>query len=499
MNDPVLEIKRMTKQFPGVLALNQVDFKVYAGEVHALVGENGAGKSTLLKILGGIFPADSGEIMLEGKPVIFNAPAESLSAGISIIFQELDLAPDLTIWESLFLGREKRNKYGFLDIAAMRRETRDVLKKISLTVSPDALVRELPLAVRQMVEIAKALARENRIILMDEPTAALNEQETKTLFERIRQLKSKGKAIVYISHRLKEIFQLADRVSVLRDGRLLETRRLSDWSETEIIRQMVGREMSVFFERQSGRTGATALVVDGLSRPGDFDNISFQLRAGEILGIAGLEGCGRREVLRAVFGLLDYAGGTVRLHGNLLAKNNPAAAIAAGMVFLSEDRKEEGILSIRSLSENTTLMMLKKLGGRFLSFLNPNKERRIFEDYRRELKIRAGGPQQKIQQLSGGNQQKVLMARLLAAQAKVLLLNEPTRGIDVGTKEEMYHLFHTLAARGLGILLVSSDLPELLALSDRLVVMHNGRLAGELADETMMEESVMQLATGMTR
>ncbi len=484
------------KSFPGVMALDGVDFAAAAGRVHAVVGENGAGKSTLMKVLGGVHAPDSGTVRVDSEPVRFRSPHEAIRAGISVIYQELDLAPHLTAAENIHLGREPRRHLLATDRGAMTRAAESVFSELDVRVPADEPVGNLSLADQQIVEIAKAIARQSRAIIMDEPTSALTDREVAVLYRVIRQLRAEGRAIVYISHRLQEVFDLADDVTVMRDGRVVGGGALAGFGRSDIVRMMVGREISEN-NRRCDRPGTDVVLrAHGLTAPGEFAGVTFDLRAGETLGLCGLAGCGREELARALSGLRPYAAGTVELLGALLPAARPAEAIRRKMAFLSENRREEGIFAQMSVTANVTVMVLRRLARRWTGWLPAAAERAVLARHGEALRIRYASPAQEVRLLSGGNQQKMLLARALAADCRVLILCEPTRGVDIGAKAEIYGLLARLNAQGVAVLLVSSDLPEVLAVCHRTLVMFQGRLTGDLAGERMTEDAIMHCATG---
>lgn len=494
---PLVSAHDIRKSFPGVVALAGVDFAAFPGRVHAVVGENGAGKSTLMKVLGGVYQPDAGTVRVAGQPVRVRSPHQAILAGISVIYQELDLAPHLTAAENIHLGREPR-RYGVLtDRAAMAQATAALFGEMDVRIPADVPVGELSLADRQMVEIAKAIARESKVIIMDEPTSSLTEREVGVLYTIIRRLRERGCAIVYISHRLKEIFDLAEDVTVMRDGRVVGGGLLRDFDRAAIVRMMVGRDVQESTRCTGPAVGEAALRVRGLSRQGVFQDVSFDLHAGETLGLCGLAGCGREEVARALFGLCAYDGGSIELLGRPLPSGGPAAAIRRGLGFLSEDRRSEGIFARMSVSANMTLMILRRLAWRVAGWLPAAAERAEVDAHTASMRIRYASRSQDVRLLSGGNQQKVLLARVLATGCRVLILCEPTRGVDIGAKHEIYTLLGELNRRGVAVLLISSDLPEVLEVCHRALVMFQGRLTGNLPREAMSEEAIMHGATGL--
>lgn len=487
-------MRGIRKAFPGVQALQDVRFEVRAGEVHALVGENGAGKSTLMRILGGVHQRDGGEILLRGRHVEIPSPTQARRLGISIIHQELNQVPGLSVAENIFLGREPRRPGGFIDWAAMHAQAHRLLEDLGLPIDPKRRLGSLTVAEQQLVEIAKALSVEAELVIMDEPTAALTVEETERLFRFIRDLRARGVAIVYITHRLEEIFSIADRVTVLRDGQYIGTYPIGALTMDELIRLMVGRQLTEKYPKEPVAAGAVVLEVRGLTARGQFSGIDFTLRRGEILGVAGLIGSGKTAVARAIFGALPLEAGEILLDGRPVAIHNPADAIALGIGLVTEDRKRLGLVLGMSVGANITLPVLPELetGG----FIHQRKERGLIREAIRELRMAVASPEQPARNLSGGTQQKVVVAKWLQARAKVLLLAEPTRGIDVGAKVEMYRLMVDLAKRGVGIVMISSELPEILGMSDRVLVMHEGRITGEFQASEATQEAILASATG---
>jgi len=491
---PFLEMRSIGKRFPGVHALDDVSFDLVPGEVHALVGENGAGKSTLMKVLSGVYRPDEGEIWLRGKQIQIRNPRQALELGISIVHQELNLFKNLTIAENLFGGQMPRRGFlGFEDRQAAARRAREYLQKFELPLDPFTLVRNLSLAQQQVVEISKALARNANVLILDEPTSSLTEHESELLFKNIAQLKQEGLGIIYISHRLEEIFEIGDRVTVLRDGRYVDTRPISTTSIDAVIRMMVGRKLEdLYGQPAAGRSVEPILEVEGLTIPDRFSDVSFTLGKGEILGMAGLIGAGRTDVGQAIFGARSLQSGSVRLAGNEVKITSPGHAISLGVAYLSENRQDDSIFDNMDVCRNITVSRLSYLSQR--GMLSPKRELDWSENYIKLLNIPTPSARQKIIKLSGGNQQKTILARWLAIQPKVLIVDEPTRGIDVGAKMEIYMLLHRLAAQGVGILLISSELPEVLGMSDKIIVMREGRITGELSRAEASEERVMSLA-----
>jgi ABC-type sugar transport system ATPase subunit len=500
-HDPLISIQHVTKRFPGVVALSGVSFDVLLGELHAVVGENGAGKSTLMKILSGVIPDYEGQLVLRGRPVRFGDTRDAEKAGISIIHQELNLVEDLSAAANVFLGREKRNRLGLLDDRAMEDAARHLLVELECHVHPGQRVRELRIGDQQLVEIAKALSIESDILIMDEPTSALTEAEVARLFRVIDRLRRRGVTILYISHKMDEVFRLADRITVLRDGHYVRTLNRSATNPREITHLMVGREIESVHLGEGRRPGDVVLEVEGLSLPWTgharrwrLRDISFTLRRGEILGIAGLMGAGRTELLECLFGSSpERPGGRIVLDGEEVKFTHPAEAMAAGVGLVTEDRKRLGIFAHMDVGENITMCRLAEAAHAGL--LSGRREYRMAEGMVRRLGVRTAGTDVPITTLSGGNQQKAIIGRWLLTQPKVLLLDDPTRGVDVGAKAELYRLMDALCRDGLGILVTSSELPELLTLSDRILVLCEGRLTGEFSRAEATEQRIMEAAT----
>jgi inositol transport system ATP-binding protein len=492
----------ISKRFPGVHALDDVRLEVGRGEIHALLGENGAGKSTLLKILSGAQPPDSGEIVFGGEPVTFASPHDAQRLGIVTIYQEFTLAPNMTIAENVFIGREPGMR-PFVNWRKMVADTRVITKRIGLDMNPMALVRDLSVAEQQMVEIARALSMQSRLIVMDEPTSALSASEVDKLYRIARDLRDQGLSIIFVTHRLEEVFEICDRYTVLRDGRYVGSGAVAETNVDSIIRMMVGREVSTLFaHRQAAEPGEVALAVEGLTRHGNtqdphavvLDGVSLNVRRGEILGIAGLVGAGRTEVARAVFGADPFDSGRVLVEGKPVTIRSPRDAIRHGIGLVPEDRKQQALflaLAVRMNLSMASLGMLK----RWAWFVDEAAESRMVEEYKRALNIRMAGPEQLIANLSGGNQQKVVLARWLALRPKVLIVDEPTRGIDVGAKVEVHNLLYDMARSGIAVIAISSELPEVLAISDRIVTMREGRVTGEIGREEATQEKLMAMMT----
>ncbi|WP_013627593.1 sugar ABC transporter ATP-binding protein [Rubinisphaera brasiliensis] len=495
---PLLEVRGLSKQFPGVKALQNVNLTLGRGEILAVVGENGAGKSTLMKILAGVQRPDSGEILLEGQPQSFGSVDDSLDAGISLIHQELNLSDNLDVAANIFLGREP-HRWGLLDRKQICNRANAHLKQVGLSVSPRQLVRHLSVGQQQLVEIAKALSTDARILIMDEPTSALSQREADNLLQVVKELKAAGVSILYISHRLAEVEELADRVTVLRDGQNAGELDRAEITHEAMVSRMVGRDVSRFYQRTSHTPGETVLrMKEVVTTTWPQHAASFELRRGEIVGLAGLVGAGRSELLRAIFGVDSRIEGTVELQGKQLPSGDARAAIRGGCGFVPEDRKEQGLILEMSVRENASLASLKThaTGG---VLLNRRYEQELSAESIRSLGIRTPHAEQIVGLLSGGNQQKVVLAKWLATNPAVLFLDEPTRGIDIGAKEEIYRLLDDLAGKGLAILFASSELEEIIGMSDRVLVMHEGELTGELPRSELSEQRIMQLATGQKK
>lgn len=485
----------ISKSFPGVKALQDVSLEVLPGEVHALMGENGAGKSTLMKVLAGAYQADAGQILLNGEPVTIHSPLEAQRLGINIIYQEFNLVPQLTVGENIFLGREPTGIPGFVNSREMHSKAQGLMDGLGAKVSARTPVGRLPVAVQQMVEIAKATSRESRLIVMDEPSATLTEHELQNLYRLILQLKESGVAIVYISHRMDEVFSVCDRVTVLRDGKNVGTKAMSEVSPDELIRMMVGRTLEESFPKVAAPVGEPVLNVKDLTRKGLLDSVSLTVRAGEVVALAGLVGSGRTEIAQCVFGADPYDSGEILVGGKPLLAHGPAGAIQAGVGLVPEDRKHQGLVLDLSVRENTSLAALDSFAQ--LGFVKRRKERAAADEYVKSLGVRTPSLEQRVKNLSGGNQQKVVLSKWLLTHSKLLILDEPTRGIDVGAKVEIYQLINRLAAEGIGILMISSELPEVLGMADRILVVRDGRIAGELSREEATQEKIGELAVGV--
>ncbi len=493
-SDPrILEIKNISKYFPGVKALDNVTFAIKSGTVHALVGENGAGKSTIVKILAGIYKNDTGSIFINGGKVKIGSPHVSQELGISVIHQEFSLIPELSIAQNIFLGKEIVKSKALLDQDMMNRKAREVLDKLNLRIDVRTKVKDLSVGEQQVVEICKALSSEAWIIFMDEPTSALTEDDKERLFEVIDKLRKNNIAVVYISHRMPEIFEIADVVTVLRDGQHIATKRIQDVHEAEIIRMMVGRELGDIFKREKARIGNVVLEVNNLTKHGVFENISFKVRQGEVLGISGLMGAGRTEVARCIFGLDEYDSGEIVINGTKCELSHPRDAIGVGIGLVPEDRRRDGFVPLMSVKENIVLPLLVSISRR--GWIDSKLETDIASKFVSTFDIRTPTLTQKLRNLSGGNQQKVCLAKWLARKPSLLILDEPTRGIDVGAKAEIHKLIEQLAQQGMAILMISSELPEIIGVSDNIVVFHEGRITGRYSAAEATQEKLMLSAT----
>ena len=490
-NDYILECTGLSKAFGGSKALKEVELHIRRGEVHAIVGENGAGKSTLMKIIIGLLKADSGEIRFEGKPYKVNSPAEAINHGITMIHQELNPEPYLTVAENIFLNNEDV-KGIILDKKTTNEKARALLKEFDFKVSPTHMVEDLTLAQAQVIEIIKAVTRNAKLVIMDEPTSSLDSEETEQLFRIIRKLKADGVSVVYISHRMEEIFGICDTVSVFRDGRYIGTRDINDVSTNDLITMMVGHEVSNIFPKVDCEIGDVVFKVENLCGKG-FDNISFEVHAGEILGFTGLAGAGRSETMRAIFGLDKLTSGRMYLNGKEIKVKSPRGAIEQGIVMVNEDRRAYGLCLYRSISENISLPNLPDHQKGI--FLNKRKEKRENSEYARMLTVKAASLNADAISLSGGNQQKVVLAKWIMANPKVMILDEPTRGVDVGAKAEIYEIMNDLTKQGVSIIMISSELPEIINMADRVYVMCDGRVTGCIDYENVSQEAIMHLAT----
>jgi ribose transport system ATP-binding protein len=493
----LLEASNVTKIFPGTTALDAAELQLERGEIHAVVGENGAGKSTLMKILSGVYVADEGDIRFEGKLIHPTSPREALELGIAIVHQELSVVPALTVAENIFPGRLPTNALGMVRYKDLFAQAGTILEQLHVAIDPRELVGRLSVANQQLVEIAKVLSHECKVLILDEPTSALTEREAETLFVLLRRLAADGVGILYISHKLNEIFALADRITVLRDGKYIGTRRIAEVSPDDIVRMMVGRDLGDLYPGKSDKRGAPLLEVRHLCLPGQTSANSFTLYRGEILGFAGLIGSGRSELIRAVFGADLRVSGDIFLDGQPVRINTPSDAIRCGLGYLPEDRKISGLFLDMALKLNIEAANLPAVTR--MGFIAGGKERRLAADYIERLNISTPGVDQIARRLSGGNQQKALLAKWLAIHPKILMVDEPTRGIDVGAKREIHHLLRQLANEGVGVIVISSELPEVLGMSDRILVMHEGAIAGELDAAGATEEAIMQIASGQAK
>ena len=490
---PVLEMRSIDKRFPGVQALQSVSMDVLPGEVHALVGENGAGKSTLMKILAGVYSQDGGEIVYKGHPYQPHTPRAARDAGIVTIYQELNLVPELSVAENMYLGMELQ-RGPFLDSRAMHKRARELLStRLHLDIDPGTTVGKLGVGVQQMVEVAKALLHEADIIIMDEPTASLSPREIADLFAIVRELRGHGVSTIFISHHLDETFELSDRTTVLRDGQLVSTQPTSELDTASLIQLMVGRDLAEHDPKRPVEIGDEILRVEGLTRHGAFEDITFSARAGEIIGLAGLVGAGRTEVVRGIFGADPIDRGQIFINGEPVAIKNPRDAIGHGIALLTEDRKSQGLVLLFDVRENITLPVLDSLTR--TQFTDMAREQEIAAGFIERLAIKASSQEQEALNLSGGTQQKVVLSKWLAAEARVIIFDEPTRGIDVGAKAEIYEIMNELVANGDTIVMVSSELPEIMAMSDRVLVMQGGRIRGELSREEATQQRIMRFAT----
>ncbi|MDN3351128.1 sugar ABC transporter ATP-binding protein [Actinomadura sp. DC4] len=494
---PILALEDVSKAFGAVRALQDVSLDLRGGEIHALAGENGAGKSTLVKILAGVHRPDEGRVLFDGTPQDLRGPGDAQQAGVAVIYQEPTLFPDLSIAENIFMGRQPRARFGRIDRRALRTAASDLFERLGVTLDPDRPARGLSIADQQIVEIAKALSRDARVLIMDEPTAALSGNEVARLFTVARTLRDHGCALLFISHRLEEIFALCHRVTTLRDGRLIATEDLDGLTPDDLVQRMVGRELDTLYPKQDTTVGEPVLDVARLTREGVFTDVSFEVRAGEIVALAGLVGAGRSEVARAVFGVDRYDAGSVTVGGKRLPGGSPTAAMAAGIALVPEDRRQQGLVMDGSIERNIGLTTLRTL--RRGPVVSRKAERDRAADWAIRLQLKYARLSDAVGVLSGGNQQKVVLAKWLSTEPAVLIVDEPTRGIDVGTKAEVHRLLSELAADGLAVLMISSDLPEVLGMADRVLVMHEGRLAAEIPRSEATEETVVAAATGRTR
>jgi rhamnose transport system ATP-binding protein len=494
---PRLTLDQAAKAFGAVQALVDGSIALFPGEAHALVGENGAGKSTLVKILAGVYQPDSGTLAIDGQPVILNGPNAAREAGISIIYQEPTLFPDLTVAENIFMGRQPLRAGRRIDRPAMNHSAGEIFTRLGVALDPQRQARGLSVADQQIVEIAKALSSNSNVLVMDEPTAALTMVEVERLFEVIRALRREGAAVLFISHRLEEVFASCQRVTIMRDGRFVRSALVGDITVDEIIRSMVGRDLDVLFPKTPAAVGEVVLQVDSLSREGVLHDISFSVRRGEIVALAGLVGAGRSEVARAIFGIDRRSAGVVTVRGKVLPNGSPLASMAAGVALVPEDRRQQGLVMDLGIDRNIALASLARL-SRF-GLISRTRERDLAATWASRLQLKFGRLRNTVSTLSGGNQQKVVLGKWLARDPSLLIIDEPTRGIDVGTKAEVHRILDGLVADGLGVLMISSELPEVLGMADRILVMREGRITAELARDEADEDSVMRAATGQLK
>ena len=495
----ILEAKGIDKSFSGVTVLKGAELCIVPGELHALMGENGAGKSTLMKIIMGIYTKDAGTVVLDGRETDFKSARDALDAGISMIHQELSPIPEMTVAENVFLGREQKKFKGlpFVDKKELNRMTQELLEEFELSefIRPDMKMKDLNIAQIQMMEIIKAISYNSKVVIMDEPTSSLSEKETETLFRIIANLKEKKIGIIYISHRMEEVFELSDRISVLRDGQFIGCVNTKEASREELINMMVGRELEGGYPRNTAEKGDVVLELKNFTRKGVFENVNLSVHAGEILGMAGLVGAGRSEVMRALVGYDRLDSGEVILEGRKVDIKHPKDAVRNHIIMASEDRKELGLVLCRSIKENVSLQNFDKLAN--ASFINKGTERKLADDYTRQMATKMNGIEDMVSSLSGGNQQKVVLATCLLSDPKVLIMDEPTRGIDVGAKAAIYHIMIELAKQGIAIIMISSELPELIGMSDRVMVMSGGKVTGVLeGEEAASQQEIMNLAFG---
>ncbi len=489
---PVIQMRDISKSFGGVHALNNVQMQAYAGEVHALLGENGAGKSTLIKTMTGVHQPDSGEIYLHGESTRFSGPREAQQRGIGAIYQEPSLFPDLDIAENIMVGRQP-TRGGWVVWRNMYQEARTLLEQLGVKLDPRTKARNLSVAQQQTVEIARALSLNAQILIMDEPTSSLTLTEVEELFRIIRQLRKAGTAVIFISHRLEELFAVADRVTILRDGQYVGTREMTDVKTEDLIQMMVGRKVDELFPKQQAPAGDTLLQLTNLTAKGRFENVSFELRAGEILGLAGLIGAGRTDLARALFGILRTDSGSIQIGGQAVTIQSPQQAMALGLAFVPEDRQHHGLVLPMSIAANVTLPILPRFAT--AGWLREGEARQVAATAAQRLEVKSSGIAQKTKELSGGNQQKVVLAKWLETNPRILILDEPTRGIDVGTKAAVHQLMSDLANQGVAILMISSELPEILGMSDRVLVMREGHITGEFSRAEATQEKLMAAAT----
>lgn len=491
-----IEMRGIDKSFGSNQVLKQAGFTLESGEVHALMGENGAGKSTLMKILTGVYTKDAGTVLVDGKEVNYKNPQEAEKAGIVFIYQELNVMFDLTVEENLFMGKEIHGRFGICDKKAMQKKAQEALNILGVNISPKTVMAELSVGQQQMVEICKALMADAKVIIMDEPTAALAQSETVALFKVIESLRKKGVSMVYISHRMEEIFELCDRITVLRDGSYIGVKNIPETNMNEIVKMMIGREIGERYPSRNVKIGKEVLKVKELTRKGTFHDVNFSVRAGEVLGVSGLMGAGRTEIMQAIFGNLSYESGTIEIDGKEVKISNPRQAMEHGIGFITEDRKTEGLMLDKSIRENISLCNLRRISKS--SVISREAEKNMVAEAIKDLHIKCFGSYHECNNLSGGNQQKVVLAKWILTNPKILILDEPTRGVDIGAKKEIYSIINKLAAQGVAIIMVSSELPEVLGMSDNIMVVREGEVRGIISYEEANQERVMTLATGGT-
>lgn len=491
-----IEMRGIDKLFGSNQVLKQAGFTLESGEVHALMGENGAGKSTLMKILTGVYTKDAGTVLVDGKEVNYKNPQEAEKAGIVFIYQELNVMFDLTVEENLFMGKEIHGKFGICDKKAMQKKAQEALNILGVNISPKTVMAELSVGQQQMVEICKALMADAKVIIMDEPTAALTQSETVALFKVIESLRKKGVSMVYISHRMEEIFELCDRITVLRDGSYIGVKNIPETNMNEIVKMMIGREIGERYPSRNVKIGKEVLKVKELTRKGTFHDVNFSVRVGEVLGVSGLMGAGRTEIMQAIFGNLSYESGTIEIDGKEVKISNPRQAMEHGIGFITEDRKTEGLMLDKSIRENISLCNLRRISKS--SVISREAEKNMVAEAIKDLHIKCFGSYHECNNLSGGNQQKVVLAKWILTNPKILILDEPTRGVDIGAKKEIYSIINKLAAQGVAIIMVSSELPEVLGMSDNIMVVREGEVRGIISYEEANQERVMTLATGGT-
>ena len=489
-----IDMKNIYKSFDKVQVLKDVSFSLKEGEVHALMGENGAGKSTLMKILTGVYTRDEGDVFVDDVPSYFGHPMQAEKAGIVFIHQELNTMPDLTVEENMFMCKEIKGMFGSLNKKLMRQKASETISQLGIDIDPRTVMNQLSVGQQQMVEIAKALMVDARVLILDEPTAALTPVETDILFNVMRRLKASGVSFVYITHRMEEVFVISDRITVLRDGEFIATKLIGDTDMNDVVRMMIGREIGERFPKRDASIGDVLFEVKGLTKKGVFDDVSFSVRAGEVLGVAGLMGAGRTEIMKAIFGSLPYEDGLMYLEGKPITVRSPEEAKKHRLGFITEDRKTEGLMLEDTIAENISLNNLSTVSVK--GVMSRTKELNLIREAIEKLNIRCTGPHQECKFLSGGNQQKVVFAKWIYTNPQVLILDEPTRGVDVGAKKEIYNIVNELAATGVAIILVSSELPEVLGMSDRIMAVHEGKIGGIIDGTDATQESVMILCTG---